>query len=773
MIDSNSTALNAYFYLDGGDPDVYDLQVLDSELGRIMAHNRYYGYLLIGSKGRARFKNSTFGCPLVAGSDTGGEFYAENSNFNCFGLRMGASSKVTVLGCTFTDLTPAVSDLGFSIGPNSNFVSNDVQLNPTFNLDLSLAGAVFNGNIKQTYFVPGGLHIIQSDPANPVPTIINGNVEVFAQDLNLSGDLKISGDFINYASIWDMFPYVYPDLTRWPDSSRVYINGQEIFKIGGIANYGENNTLNNCTKPGCHFKVEFFGDKDSKVLWPVGFPIDTLIINKTNCGKVTFENPLYVSGEAQLKSGQLVLNPNDTIPYKFISAGDVKISQGGGIFLRRNEAGVVANIAVGGSIYDQNTVVDSTCTGLSNPYNGAIALYRNSFNPSNHAVVLASNASIGDMNFIGEGGTNTILGSNLTVNNFTFTNPGKFLLEDHHLTINGGITNYGPQNYFVTSGAGKLQLNNVGNTETVFPVGSSASSYTPVVITNTGTPDHFRVAVKDQVFANGNSGSRYVSGVVNKTWNIEEATPGGSNVTVKLQWNGEDELTGFSRSAAHLAHYTSGNWDKGTAMTAEGNNPYSLARTAITSFSPFAVLGTSPTLPLTLVDFNAHYKEEAVALSWITENAINVKSFTLEKSGDRVQFTAIATLPVVTNSQEKTDYHFSDNGVLQNVNYYRLKITDHDGTFTYSKTIAVTVPAARSALAFPNPVKDQLFIQVPDNVSGATIQLFDTKGTLVKSMKVNNRLPGVSISTGDFAAGVYMVVINAGFRRTTVIVTKK
>lgn len=763
LIDSNSTSLTANFYLEGGDPDIYDLQLLDSKLGEIKAHNLYLGSLFIGSKGRAQFKNSIFGCPAVQGSQTGGEFYAENCTFNSFGLWMGASSKVTLLKSTFTDLTPAVSTLTFSVGPNSNFISSDVQLVPAFSLALSLSGAVFNGNIKQIWSVPGGLQIIQQDTTNPLPTIVNGNVEVFAQGLNLSGGLKISGDFINHATEWDMYP----------DSSRVYINGQEIFKIGGISNYGNSTNLNNCTMLGCHFKVEFFGEKDSKVVWPVGFPIDTLVINKTNCGKVTFENPVYVSGETRIEKGQLVLNPNDIIPYKLVSAGDVKIAKGGGIFLRRNDAGVVANIAVAGSIYDQNTVVDSTCTGLSNPYNSTITLYRSSLNSRNHTVVLASNASIGDMNFIGEEGTEIGLGGNLTINNFTFTNPGNLLLGDHDLTIYGNIVNYGTQNFFVTNGTGKLQLNNMGSKETVFPVGTSAASYTPVTITNTGTPDNFRVNVKDKVFANGSSGGRYVSGVVDKTWNIEEATPGGSHATVKLQWNGADELNGFSRTTAHLSHYTSGNWDRGTEMTAEGANPYWLTRSAITSFSPFAVMGFSPTLPLTLVSFNGQYKHQAVELFWSTEYAANVKSFTLEKSADRVLFTAIATMPAINGTGGRMNYQFSDRLALQKINYYRLKTTDLDGIFTYSKTIAVAATEPRTAVVFPNPVKDQFFIQLPINVAGATIQLFDTKGMSVRSMKANGSSTIVPVNVMDLTTGVYLLVINANGRKNNVFVVKQ
>lgn len=70
-----------------------------------------------------------------------------------------------------------------------------------------------------------------------------------------------------------------------------------------------------------------------------------------------------------------MLNPNHHHPYKFVCAGNVDIAQGGGLFLRRDAAGVVANIAVGGTLVDHNASTDSTCAGLSNPYDGIITFY--------------------------------------------------------------------------------------------------------------------------------------------------------------------------------------------------------------------------------------------------------------------------------------------------------------------------------------------------------------------------------------------------------------
>jgi len=82
---------------------------------------------------------------------------------------------------------------------------------------------------------------------------------------------------------------------------------------------------------------------------------------------------------------------------------------------------------------------------------------------------------------------------------------------------------------------------------------------------------------------------------VRKTWLVDEEVIGNSDITMTLQWNSSDEVTGtsaFARSNAYISHYTSGAFDKpatGGATAGSVANSYKLSRAGITSFSPFAV----------------------------------------------------------------------------------------------------------------------------------------------------------------------------------------
>jgi Secretion system C-terminal sorting domain len=368
---------------------------------------------------------------------------------------------------------------------------------------------------------------------------------------------------------------------------------------------------------------------------------------------------------------------------------------------------------------------------------------------------------------IGQTGSDFVLGGNLSVNDFSFDNNSKLLLGDHDLIVNGKIFNYGPTSYFVTNGSGKLQINNIGNVETVFPVGPSISSYNPAGITNAGTADNFRVNIQSQVLSGGTTGSPYVSGIVNRTWNVDESTAGASDVALTLQWNAEDELTGFTRSASYLSHYISGAWDNGIQMSASGSNPFSITRTHINSFSPFAVMGASALVPVSLLDFKGNYKERAISLDWITETELNTGYFTVEKSIDAVYFKPLTNIPASGNSQGRNNYHYVDHTFLNSINYYRLKIVDFDGRSVYSKIITVTTPADHKFVVFPNPVKDKLYIPLQIRATETVLRVVDTKGRTVRTFKLKAGTAGTSINIADLPAGIYLLLLDAGKLKET------
>jgi hypothetical protein len=426
LADSGSNIRRGRFVLHGGNPAITDLEIVNSSYGDLFSH-AVFSEVKLKPLARVRFINSALEGWGFGSESTGGQFYAEDCIFKTVSFRMGDNSTDTVLNCSIISGNN-MNFHTFFIGRNANFVSKNFNIEVNSGVTITTSGSVLNGNVAVKY-ASGGFQFSQQDPAHPLPNILNGNISASEMSsTTIGGDLKISGNFINRGDARALY-----------DTNSVYIHNAYIFRVGGIGNFRNGLSLNNCTQNYCHFNLEFFGDTNSNIDWAIGFPVDTLIINKTGCAKVTATNSLYVSGATKIKSGQLVLKPNSAIPYKFVCNGDLEILEGGGLLMGKDQNGTVANIAMAGSLYDYNAVVDSTCTGLSNPYNGNVTLYSNAENMGTRIISIANNDGIGDLNLIGKPGSDFKLGSNLTVNNLNLYN-GAILQLGYNLLIKGNLT---------------------------------------------------------------------------------------------------------------------------------------------------------------------------------------------------------------------------------------------------------------------------------------------------------------------------------------------
>jgi hypothetical protein len=163
-------------------------------------------------------------------------------------------------------------------------------------------------------------------------------------------------------------------------------------------------------------------------------------------------------------------------------------------------------------------------------------------------------------------------------------------------------------------------------------------------------------------------------------------------------------------------------------------------------------------LPLTLTSFTAFKQNADVMLKWTTENELNVSRFVLERSSDAVNFTAIATVNARNLSQDM--YLYPDLISLLTPRptgyiYYRLRMVDLDGSYTYSAIARISLSGNSLITVGPNPFRDHINIYSPVEVKRLT--LIDMSGKQVFS---TTAISGNRVSiTKTLAKGSYMVRI--------------
>lgn len=96
-------------------------------------------------------------------------------------------------------------------------------------------------------------------------------------------------------------------------------------------------------------------------------------------------------------------------------------------------------------------------------------------------------------------------------------------------------------------------------------------------------------------------------------------------------------------------------------------------------------------LPVELISFETESDDKLVTLSWESASEINNDYYSIEKLNPAKDWIEIGTVDGAGNSATSSKYNFKDHNVSKGTHLYRLKQTDFDGSYTYSKTSAVTV----------------------------------------------------------------------------------
>lgn len=331
---------------------------------------------------------------------------------------------------------------------------------------------------------------------------------------------------------------------------------------------------------------------------------------------------------------------------------------------------------------------------------------------------------------------------------------GKLMLGDFNLEVNGVITDFDSTHFIITNGTGRLRLAN-NQSVNVFPIGPSEFSSNFAKLTNTGTADHFSMSVVPWVLKNGTAGDTVKTGNVNRTWLVDENVPGGSNVQLELFWYLPDEQPGFAPMASRLGHYMSNAWQLGNLGTPVTDTAGRLSRShdGYTGFSPFIVTsGAGIALPVELLAFDATLQEGKTLLKWKTSDEINSSYFEIQHSMDAQHFTSVGKLNT-NNTPGIFNYQFIHNDPQDGNNYYRLKMVDTDGSFSYSPVKIVTLNATRLLTVYPNPAKH--FVTVKGLAANGTIQLVSFDGKVVRQL--NTTSASVTINLDDLPSGMYII----------------
>lgn len=190
---------------------------------------------------------------------------------------------------------------------------------------------------------------------------------------------------------------------------------------------------------------------------------------------------------------------------------------------------------------------------------------------------------------------------------------------------------------------------------------------------------------------------------------------------------------------------------------------------------PFFTLGSineelNP-LPVNWLNFTGRYFEGKVGLNWETAIEKDNDVYSVERSATGHGFDVIGTIPGKGNTTIRSSYAFTDASPLDGENFYRIRQTDFDGTFTYSKVIRVIAAngAAAGLRLYPNPVVSSQQLTLENTTlrnKKVTLSLVSATGAIIRQEQVtfgsDSRL---KVNISNLKKGSYFIRITDGDKK--------
>ncbi len=237
--------------------------------------------------------------------------------------------------------------------------------------------------------------------------------------------------------------------------------------------------------------------------------------------------------------------------------------------------------------------------------------------------------------------------------------------------------------------------------------------------------------------------------------------PGGVGFTNNIEIvNSSDVVVAVSSSVTFTSSESEEVWKKVTG-TATGLPPdtyrFRFVMDDYANVDDAFLCVNNCVLATKLSTFSAISSKCAAKLNWTATTETDLKNYEIQTSADGNAFKTIGTI-APKNTASLNNYNFSTASVSNKI-FFRLKMVDVDGKYTFSDVIPLSVKCdANNVNVYPNPATDFLQVNIDKNkISNIVIINAEGKTVLTTTLQFENN----KISIKALPAGLYVVkVIN-------------
>jgi hypothetical protein len=172
-------------------------------------------------------------------------------------------------------------------------------------------------------------------------------------------------------------------------------------------------------------------------------------------------------------------------------------------------------------------------------------------------------------------------------------------------------------------------------------------------------------------------------------------------------------------------------------------------------------------LPVHLQKFEGKQIQAGIQLNWLTSEEINADYYGIERSSNGIDFTTIKTITATgqaVNTGTDINYQYTDPSPLNGNNYYRLRMVDKDGSYTYSSVILITTLSKSLVEFFPTiTTGDPIKLRTNTNIKNCKVILYDLTGKQIQQIKLPVNIAAgqtiiLSLTTNQLPKSTYLLV---------------
>ncbi|MDJ1485138.1 T9SS type A sorting domain-containing protein [Cytophagaceae bacterium YF14B1] len=271
-----------------------------------------------------------------------------------------------------------------------------------------------------------------------------------------------------------------------------------------------------------------------------------------------------------------------------------------------------------------------------------------------------------------------------------------------------------------------------------------------------------------------------------RVWRASETGNVGT-MTITFDVSGIPTITANNYRNLRIFTDTDGNFNNATTSgePSQTQSNFSGANRLVTftginfSNGSYFSLGTSNSsatpLPVTFISFDATNQAGKVSLKWYTASEENNSFFTVERSHNGQDWETVTTVNGAGTTNQALGYTAYDNNPYQGTSYYRIKQTDYNAEFSYSRIATVTVLGANSEVTLsPNPVKDDILrLTFAEGLQINQVVITNTLGQEVYRKNVS-QVQELEINTQGYPTGAYFVIISGNnYHKTSKILVER